>query len=26
VNLTTARELGIRLSPSFLLIADEIIE
>jgi putative ABC transport system substrate-binding protein len=26
VNLTTARELGIRLSPAFLLLADEIIE
>jgi len=26
VNLTTAKELGIRLSPSFLLLADEIVE
>jgi putative ABC transport system substrate-binding protein len=26
VNLRTARELGLRLSPSFLLLADEIIE
>jgi putative ABC transport system substrate-binding protein len=26
VNLATARELGLRLSPSFLLLADEIVE
>jgi putative ABC transport system substrate-binding protein len=26
VNLATAKELGIRLSPSFLLLADEIVE